>query len=186
MINGYFVAVDELLREVEGVLGGEFSALEIGCGEGHSTKRILEVLPEGVDFAASEFVEHQVELASANNPGVMISSEDVYSLQREDDSLDCVLLLEVLEHLDEPAVALHEIRRVLRPGGCLLLGVPREPLWRILNMARLTYLSSLGNTPGHLQHWSSRGIARFVSTEFGAVISTRRPVPWTLLMARVD
>jgi hypothetical protein len=30
--------------------------------------------------------------------------------------------------------------------------VPREPIWRIGNMARGRYLGDLGNTPGHIQH----------------------------------
>ena len=38
----------------------------------------------------------------------------------------------------------------------LLVSVPREPLWRMLNMARGAYWSDLGNTPGHLNHWSRR------------------------------
>jgi SAM-dependent methyltransferase len=186
LINGYFAAVESLTA---GAMSGgdeELSALEIGCGEGHSTQRLVALLPDVVDFAASEYVEHQVEIARANNPGIPIASGDVYNLDRSDDSLDVVYLLEVLEHLDEPAVALREIRRVLRPGGHLVLGVPREPMWRVLNMARLKYIRHLGNTPGHLNHWSSRSIVRFVSREFGPVTDVRKPVPWTLLSARAD
>ena len=42
----------------------------------------------------------------------------------------------------------------------LLVSVPREPLWRGLNMARGAYLKDLGNTPGHVNHWSKRTFVR--------------------------
>ena len=40
----------------------------------------------------------------------------------------------------------------------LLVSVPREPLWRGLNMARGAYMRDLGNTPGHVNHWSKRAL----------------------------
>ena len=45
----------------------------------------------------------------------------------------------------------------------LLVSVPREPLWRGLNMARGAYLKDLGNTPGHLNHWSKRSFVALLS-----------------------
>lgn len=36
----------------------------------------------------------------------------------------------------------------------LILSVPREPLWKILNLIRGAHLPRLGDTLGHLQHWS--------------------------------
>ena len=53
-----------------------------------------------------------------------------------------------------PERALAEMARVAR--GYLLVSVPREPLWRALNIARGAYVRDLGNTPGHLNHWSRR------------------------------
>ena len=55
-----------------------------------------------------------------------------------------------------PEATLAEMARVARRH--LLVSVPREPLWRGLNMARGAYLRDLGNTPGHVNHWSKRGV----------------------------
>ena len=66
----------------------------------------------------------------------------------------------------------------------LLVSVPREPLWRGLNMARGAYLAQLGNTPGHLNHWSRRSFARLLS-RFGQVVELRSPFPWTMLLVRL-
>jgi hypothetical protein len=68
--------------------------------------------------------------------------------------------------------------------GNLLVSVPREPLWRALNVARGAYVRELGNTPGHLNHWSRGGFESLVA-RFGEVIETRAPFPWTMVLARV-
>ncbi|MFW5719740.1 MAG: methyltransferase domain-containing protein, partial [Candidatus Dojkabacteria bacterium] len=107
--------------------------------------------------------------------------EDIYNLQRQDESFDLIFLLEVLEHLDEPKLALEELRRV--SSRYLILGVPREPLWRMMNLARGHYIKDLGNTIGHLNHWSKNGIVKYVEKYFGRVIATRSPIPWTLVLA---
>ena len=49
----------------------------------------------------------------------------------------------------------------------LLVSVPREPLWRGLNLARGSYLRELGNTPGHLNHWSKRRFASLLAPPRG-------------------
>ena len=66
----------------------------------------------------------------------------------------------------------------------LLVSVPREPLWRGLNMARGAYLKDLGNTPGHVNHWSRRAFVAECS-RVGAVAEVRSPFPWTMLLVRL-
>ena len=151
LLDGYFKAVEDLVKEANLKKG---LALEVGCGAGFSTKRLRDMLPKGVELEASEYVEQLLPDAKKLNPGMRITAESVYELKRKDESLDLVFLLEVLEHLDYPETALKEISRAVKPGGYLILGVPREPLWRALNVARLKYLKDFGNTVGHLNHWS--------------------------------
>ena len=64
------------------------------------------------------------------------------------------------------------------------MSVPREPLWRGLNMARGAYWRSLGNTPGHVNHWSKRSFVSLLS-RYGEVEEARSPFPWTMLLVRV-
>lgn len=181
LLDGYFDAVQQLI-EIANLKKG--TALEIGCGAGFSTKRLHDMLPSGVELEASEYVEQLLPDARKLNPGMRITAESVYELKRKDESLDLVFLLEVLEHLDYPETALKEISRVVRPGGYLILGVPREPLWRALNMARLKYLKDFGNTTGHLNHWSKRSLVTHVSENFHDVVEVKSPLPWTLVLAR--
>jgi hypothetical protein len=66
----------------------------------------------------------------------------------------------------------------------LLVSVPHEPLWRALNVARGAYLKDLGNTPGHLNHWTRRGFVGLLG-RYGDVVEIRSPFPWTMLLVRV-
>jgi hypothetical protein len=90
--------------------------------------------------------------------------------------------MEVLEHLEDPERGFAEVCRVSKRW--VIATVPREPIWRMLNMARLKYVTSLGNTPGHLNHWSARGFRKFVG-HFANVHACRTPLPWTVVLAEV-
>ncbi len=182
LIDGYFKAVKELTDLA--VHSDQKQALEIGCGEGYSTRRLRDMLPSHIELQASEYVAGLLPYAAKQNPDIKIFQESVYELEAADNSLDIVYLLEVLEHLDYPDAALSEIKRALKPGGHLILGVPREPLWRAINFSRGKYTKSLGNTPGHLNHWSRAAVKQFVAAHIGAVVKTKSPLPWTIILAQ--
>lgn len=184
LLDGYFNAVKELLI-ASGKLDAKsnMKAIELGCGEGYSTQRLHRMLGSNFVMMASEYVEGLLPQAKKLNPDVKIIQESVYELKHKDESFDVVFLLEVLEHLDYPDEALKEIKRILKPDGVLILGVPREPLWRALNMARGKYLKDFGNTVGHLNHWSARSLVKHVERHLGPVKVRKNPIPWTLVLA---
>ncbi|HYH74962.1 MAG TPA: class I SAM-dependent methyltransferase [Candidatus Saccharimonadales bacterium] len=182
LLDGYFNAVQKLVTQAKLEGRGSVTAIELGCGEGFSTQRLHDLLPANATLQASEYVEAMVPRAQANNPGIQITQESIYETKHADESFDVVFLLEVLEHLDYPDQGLTEISRILKKDGYLILGVPREPLWCALNMARFKYLSRLGNTPGHLNHWSTFTLKRYLKQHFGAVVATKTPLPWTLVL----
>ena len=184
LLGNYFKKV-ELLTSTPLKSGEVTNVLEIGCGPGYSTQKIARMLPKSVKLEASEYVAPLVRVAKKNNPKIKIWQEDVYQLKAKDNSYDFIYLLEVLEHLDHPKVALSEIKRVLKPGGFLMLGVPREPLWRILNIVRGAYWGSLGDTPGHLNHWSASSLRSLIEKNFGEVIEIRTPLPWSIILSKV-
>jgi 2-polyprenyl-3-methyl-5-hydroxy-6-metoxy-1,4-benzoquinol methylase len=99
-----------------------------------------------------------------------------------EDEFDVATAIEVLEHVPDPEHTVAEMARCAERH--LLVSVPREPLWRMLNMARGAYLGQLGNTPGHLNHWSKRSFARLLE-QHGAVVELRSPFPWTMLLVRL-
>lgn|SRR5262245_26309610 len=157
---------------------------EVGCGEGYW---VIHWTRLGLAARGSDFSSKVIEIARANAiaeglNGASFESRNVYDLQPGHDDADLLVCLEVLEHLDHPDEALRALRRVAT--GHLILSVPREPIWRALNIARCKYLQARGNTPGHLQHWSRRGFIRWVQQHAFDVLAIRSPLPWTLVLCR--
>jgi hypothetical protein len=98
------------------------------------------------------------------------------------DEFDLASAIEVLEHVPDPEHTVSEMARCA--SRHLLVSVPREPLWRMLNIARGAYWPALGNTPGHLNHWSRRSFVDLLSRH-GEVVEVRSPFPWTMLLVRL-
>lgn len=175
LVDSFYAAVEELLAPR---LNGASTLLEVGCGAGYSTERLAPLLPDNCQFLACDVGPTLASAAKARNPRVSLSRQSVYSLALPDKSIDVVVMLEVLEHLDRPERALAELQRIARRH--VIVSTPREPIWRMLNFMRGKYMRELGNTPGHLQHWSSAGLRRFTGTRFD-VQDMRQPLPWTVL-----
>jgi 2-polyprenyl-3-methyl-5-hydroxy-6-metoxy-1,4-benzoquinol methylase len=156
---------------------------EIGCGEGYWTLRWAE---QGIPVRGCDFSEHAIALAkdNANSRGLpleMFTIKSIYDLIAENDQADLMVCCEVLEHLEDPEAGLQALQRVV--GRYLIVSVPREPIWCGLNLARGKYLKALGNTPGHIQHWSKSSFIRLVSKYF-KVMEVRSPLPWTMLLCQ--
>ena len=156
---------------------------EVGCGEGRWT---IEWSARGIDARGSDFSEQVIALALANQKlrgaAARFRVASIYDLEAVTDSAQLVVCCEVLEHLDEPERALDVLARLASPW--LLVSVPREPIWSLLNMARGKYWSTWGNTPGHVQRWSSEALVRLLQTRFDTV-RVLRPLPWTMVLCRV-
>lgn len=178
MMAGFETALNDLLLKA-----GNGSIHEIGCGEGRWSLQLLE---EGRDVRASDFSGAVIEMAKRNAIAKGLdesrfSQKSIYDMNPEADSADIVVCCEVMEHLENPDAGLKALHRVTK--NYLICSVPREPIWRGLNLARGKYISDLGNTPGHIQHWSKARFKQFVSELFD-VIEVRTPLPWTMLLCK--
>ncbi len=165
------------------VMAAPASLLDVGCGEGVLTERWAQRLPAarivGVDLQDPAL---QAEWEHRTAPNLAFIATPAETLPFADGEFDLVTAIEVLEHVEDAPVALAEMVRCAQRH--LLVSVPREPLWRGLNMARGAYWGSLGNTPGHLNHWSRRAFVALLASH-GEVLEVRSPFPWTMLLVRV-
>jgi 2-polyprenyl-3-methyl-5-hydroxy-6-metoxy-1,4-benzoquinol methylase len=175
LVRGFMASFDALLAQ-----SGAQDVHEVGCGEGNLAARLRArgLIVRGSDFSEAIIAEARHRHGAA---GIRFDVKSIYDLAPEVDAASLVVCCEVLEHLDDPQRALVRLTRIVR-DWCIL-SVPREPLWSLMNLARGEYWSDWGNTPGHVQRWSSRSFLALIERHFD-VVAVRRPVPWTMVLCR--
>jgi 2-polyprenyl-3-methyl-5-hydroxy-6-metoxy-1,4-benzoquinol methylase len=178
LMGGFQRALDELFDRAQPT-----SLLDVGCGEGLLVQRWAQRLGEkrvvGIDLEEESI---QAGWAERQAPNLEYRVMQADRLPFTANEFDLVSAIEVLEHLPDPEQTLSEMARCAERH--LLVSVPHEPLWRALNLARGAYLPQLGNTPGHLNHWSKRSFMRLLSRH-GEIVEARSPFPWTMLLVRL-
>ena len=177
LMAGFERTLAELFRQA-----GPRSLLDVGCGEGVLTQQWAQRLAGRVVGIDLEDPVIQAEWEKRRAPNLEYRVMKAENLPFTDGEFDMACAIEVLEHVPDPAHTVAEMARVAKRW--ILVSVPREPLWRGLNMARGAYLRDLGNTPGHLNHWSKRSFVSLLSRH-GEVVEARSPFPWTMLLVRL-
>jgi SAM-dependent methyltransferase len=178
LMSGFERSLDELLERA-----APRSLLDVGCGEGVLVHRWAQRLDAG-RLVGIDLEEESIQEGWAKHraPNLEYRVMEAGRLPFADGEFELASAIEVLEHLPDPEQTLREMARCA--ARHLLLSVPREPVWRMLNLARGAYWPELGNTPGHLNHWSKRSIVELLSRH-GEVVEVRSPFPWTMLLVRV-
>jgi 2-polyprenyl-3-methyl-5-hydroxy-6-metoxy-1,4-benzoquinol methylase len=176
LMAGFERTLDELFTEA-----APSTILDVGCGEGVLTERWARRTPGRVVGIDLDDPLLHAEWAKRQVPNLEYRVMKAENLPFGDGEFELAAAIEVLEHVPDPEHTVAEMARVASKH--LLVSVPREPLWRGLNMARGAYLRELGNTPGHLNHWSKRGFVSLLS-QHGKVVETRSPFPWTMLLVQ--
>lgn len=179
MMAGFQGTLDELMARA-----APDSLLDVGCGEGMLVHEWARRLGEETRVVGIDLEEESIQAGWAKHtaPNLEYRTLPAEDLPFAENEFDLACAIEVLEHVPDPERTLREMARCARRH--LLVSVPREPLWRALNMARGAYWRELGNTPGHLNHWSRRGFVQLL-TRHGEVVESRAPFPWTMLLVRV-
>ncbi len=178
MMKGFNDSLSEFVRKA-----APKTIHEIGCGEGYW---VMQWNQQNIDARGSDFSSQVIELARENAVANGLSQDiykqlSIYDVSSDQDSAELIVCCEVLEHLESPEDGLKALQRIAKKY--VVVSVPREPIWRVLNMARGKYISRLGNTPGHIQHWSRTNFIKLVSQYFD-IIEVKTPMPWTMLLAR--
>ena len=150
--------------------------LDIGCGDGTAAATAAPHLPPGHRIVGVDWSQDALRRARTRLPYTIRAELTDGGLPFRTESAEAVLFSEVVEHLVDPDSALDEIRRVLRPGGHLLLSTPNLAAWynRALLLAGVqpvfseVSLRAIHGRPGrevvgHLRLYTARALREFVT-----------------------
>ncbi len=134
--------------------------LEVGCSSGYLTHRLRGKAERafGVDINFRALTDGR-----SRHPSVPVACSDAEHLPFAESSFDAIVMLEVVEHARSDRAALAEIRRVLKPGGILILSTPHAGLFAFLDPYNLR--RSLGRRFPRLCALAAR-LVRFESGQF--------------------
>jgi SAM-dependent methyltransferase len=163
------------LLEAGFALPASGTVLELGCGAGRMLGGLQRLRPD-LSWAGIDVSRAALSVAEDRFPSMdfRLLPDPTDPLPARDGEFDAVLVLDVLEHVDDPAAALAELRRVLAPGGRIHLHVPCEgdalSLWRWLPgpLGRLKRRYA-----GHVQRFRRAEIAMLLESAGFRVVRTR-------------
>lgn len=184
LMRSFFKTVDEILK-VSGFFGGS-TCLEAGCGEANVTEHVFnQVTDVGADvkFTAFDISSELIEKNTRKYPSVKFFAHNIYEpidkvMLPDKGKYDMIICCEVLEHMAVPDKA---VKNLMLYGDKFLFSVPHEPVWRIMNIARGKYLKDIGNTPGHIQHFSVTSFVAMLERCGLKVLALRKPLPWIMV-----
>lgn len=138
--------------------------IDLGCGDGFLLKKIRKRFPDTVGFDISK---DTLNFSRKLNPTADLIQGDIYHLPFKENTFGLSVILNVLEHLEQPEKALSEMRGVSK--RYCLISVPYEPFFRLSNVMRLKYMANFGNYPYHLNHWGKSSFRKLLKKYFRKV-----------------
>jgi SAM-dependent methyltransferase len=104
-----------------GLVPDDWTIGDLGCGTGHVLAQLAPVARRVIGVDGAEEMLAAARLRVGHLPNVELHHGQLEALPLDDDCLDAAVLMLVLHHLPSPVAVLGEARRVLRPGGRLLV-----------------------------------------------------------------
>jgi ubiquinone/menaquinone biosynthesis C-methylase UbiE len=131
------------------VSGGRI--LDVGCGDG---KFLWALDSRRWNRTGVEFSEETVRLVNGRIDNLKLVEGDIFSSELRENTFDVVTLWHVLEHLPRPQEVLERVRRLLSPGGWVLISLPNLNSLQARLFRRYWY--AFDDVPRHLYHFAPR------------------------------
>ena len=144
LLKAYVLAQDQVSGDL----------LEVGCGEGRG---IDWLLPKVKSYSAIDKIEPIIAQLKEKYPQTKLISGNIPPLSAyADNSFDCVVSFQVIEHIEDDKLFLQEISRVLKPNGLALITTPNRPL-------------SLSRNPWHVREYTALELSNLAKQFFSQV-----------------
>jgi ubiquinone/menaquinone biosynthesis C-methylase UbiE len=162
-------------RQILKFIADRTKIVDIGCGEGILVEKLSKKFPEKSILGIDPSTEN-VDICKAHN--LNVCSGSVYELPLDDFFADCVLLIEVIEHLDRPETAIKEINRVLRKNGSLILIFPHDSVFRLARIITCKFKEAFYYA-GHVKQWRPYEMIKFLKKN-GFEVNVKKNLPFYL------
>ena len=130
LLKAYVLAQDQVKGDL----------LEVGCGEGRG---IDWLIPKVTSYSAIDKIAPVIEKLKQKYPGAKFIGGNIPPLSAySDNSFDCIVSFQVIEHIQDDKMFLKEISRVLKPGGLAMITTPNR-------------LLSLSRNPWHIREYTA-------------------------------
>ena len=117
---------DALLQVKQVIPSAQAVIMEIGCSSGFLIRDLVKLFPEAVILGGDVVKEPLFRLAKSL-PGIPLLRFDLLQCPLPDKSVDVLVMLNVLEHIEDDVKALQKAYNLLKPGGSLVVEVPAGP-----------------------------------------------------------
>jgi SAM-dependent methyltransferase len=165
---------------VEGVIAeqatrrgsGPAIGLDLGCGDGSNLRWLRAHFSR---LYGSDYNVPRLLRAAKLGIDTRLFMADICNYPAEDDSFDLIYFNHVLEHIPDDAGALREVRRILKPGGLVILGVPNEgaAFWQLAYRLEPKTLA----TSDHQNFYTADSLAARCKVA-GLIVQTVHPIGW--------
>lgn len=157
------------------------SVVDIGCGEGFGMEQLYKN-HIGNSYVGLDSSSVALKTAKKIHPQFKYVKGSIYNSPFRDKQFDLVMCSEVLEHLTYPDKAILELQRISKKY--ILISVPFEPWFRIMNFARGKYLANLGNHPEHINWWGKRSLRELLNKNL-TIITHNVSLPWQIVFSQI-
>ena len=171
--RGFHPLVEKVFRKMYGKyaaavirkVGASGRLLEVGCGAGWMLEAFAQRGWEVAGLERTSSIAQEI----TERTGIKVYTGDLALIQTEE-RFDVILLYNVLEHLPDPGAVIDHCKRLLNPGGRIIITLPNILSWQ----ARLTKGSWFHlDAPRHLFHFSEASMGRFLNSHGLEITSFR-------------
>lgn len=156
-------------------IGLEKKIVDLGCGEGILLEKLIQRFPDANVLGIDPSPEN---VSICRKHGLDVYAGSAYELPLESASVDCVLFIEVIEHLKNPELAIREIYRVLKKEGRLILLSPNDSVFKLARLLTFKFKEAFYDA-GHVKQWHPAEMIKFLKS-IGFETIYKRSLPFHL------